>query len=481
MGDSNVGIYFARKRASKGDAMRSDFSSVDLDLLKKHDKPGPRYTSYPTAPLFSTEYDAKMFEVDLITNNDENLAPLSLYVHIPFCDTLCYFCGCTTVVTSDQQRIGDYLGLLKKEVRRTGTYLNKERPVVQMHWGGGTPSYLEPAQIEDLALFFRERFRFDQNAEFSVEIDPRGLTYEHLRAFRNGGVNRISLGVQDFDERVQRAVHRVQPEALTRQTMEWARDLGIEGINIDLIYGLPLQTPETFQVTLDKIVELKPDRIAVFNFAYVPWMKPHQKLIHPEDMPSPETKLALLKETIETFAKADYQYIGMDHFARGEDEMAVAQREKQLHRNFQGYSTRAGADLYAFGMSSISHFGTTYAQNTKTLKEWGEAVQRGDFPIHAGYRMNRDDQIRKYAIMRLMCDLELDKADVETRFRIDFDEYFDSALTDLQGFVADGLVKHTIEKISVLPPGRMFLRNIAMSFDAYLKSMRQEKVFSRTV
>lgn len=455
--------------------------SVSIDLLKKYDQPGPRYTSYPTAPLFSSDYDDKRLEIDLITNNDENRSPLSLYLHIPFCDTLCYFCGCTTFITSDQSRIHGYLEVLKKEIARTAFYMNKQRLVHQMHWGGGTPSALMPAEIEDLAVFMGRKFRWAGDMEFSVEIDPRGLTFDHLRAFRSSGVNRISIGVQDFSERVQRAVHRIQPEELTRQAMEWAQAVGIAGINIDLIYGLPLQTPESFQDTLDRVVALSPSRVAVFNFAYVPWMKPHQKLIHPEDLPSAEQKLAMLSGTIETLTKAGYRYIGMDHFAKPGDEMALAQEQKQLHRNFQGYSTRSGADLYAFGLSAISHFGSTYAQNFKTMPEYTAAVESGRFPVHVGYRMKKDDQIRKYVIMRLMCDLEVVKEDVEERFNILFDEYFDESLDGLGGFVEDGLVVHTIERITVQESGRLFLRNIAMCFDAYLKKMQKERVFSKTV
>lgn len=455
--------------------------TVSIELLQKYDKPGPRYTSYPTAPLFTSEYDDKRFEVDLITNNDENPTPLSLYLHIPFCDTLCYFCGCTTLISSDQKRIHGYLDLLKKEITRTAFYLNKQRHVHQMHWGGGTPSSLTPAAIEDLAVFMGRTFRFDQEMEFSVEIDPRGLTFDQMKAFRSAGVNRISIGVQDFSERVQRAVHRIQPEAVTQQTIDWAEEVGISNINIDLIYGLPLQTPESFQDTLEKVIAISPGRIAVFNFAYVPWMKPHQKLIHPEDLPSAEQKLVILKNTIETLTQAGYRYIGMDHFAKPEDEMAAAQEMKQLHRNFQGYSTRSGADLYAFGLSAISHFGSTYAQNHKTMPEYASAVESGRFPTHVGYRMGKDDRIRKYVIMRLMCDLEIVKEDVEERFDILFDEYFDEALTDLEGFVNDGLVIHTVERIRVQESGRLFLRNIAMCFDAYLKKMKKERVFSKTV
>lgn len=456
-------------------------ATVNLDLLRRFDVPGPRYTSYPPAPVFSPSYTDKTFEIDLITNNDQSAAPLSLYVHIPFCDTLCYFCGCTTTVTSDRRRISDYLTLLKREMVKTAAYINRQRRVVQMHWGGGTPSYLDPDQIRDLGAFVRERFSFADDAEVSVEIDPRGLTREHIEAFRAVGTNRVSIGVQDFDERIQRAVNRIQPEELTRNAMQWARQAGIQSINLDLIYGLPLQTIETFETTLRKVIDLSPERIAVFNFAYVPWMKPHQKLIHPEDLPTPEMKLALLKMTIEQLTEAGYRYIGMDHFAKPDDELAIAQQQKTLHRNFQGYSTRAGADLFGFGMSSISHFDTVYAQNAKTMKEYAGMVEQQRFPVVLGYRMTRDDQIRKHVIMRLMCNLEVDKSDVERRFRILFDEYFDASLDRLQEFVDTGLVEHTPTGVRVTEEGRLFLRNIAMCFDAHLEQLRQKAKFSRTV
>ena len=456
-------------------------STVNLDLLKRFDIPGPRYTSYPTAPIFSSDYTDKSFEIDLITNNDQTQAPLSLYVHIPFCDTLCYFCGCTTMVTSSRERIADYIALLKQEIHRMAFYIKKQRRVVQMHWGGGTPSYLDPDQISDLGAFIRERFAFADDAEISIEIDPRGLTREHMQAFRQFGTNRISIGVQDFDERIQRAVNRIQPEELTRQAMEWAAEVGIQSINLDLIYGLPLQTVTSFEETLKRIVPMSPHRIAVFNFAYVPWMKPHQKLIHPEDLPSVETKLELLKMTIERLTQAGYRYIGMDHFAKPEDDLTISQQEKTLHRNFQGYSTHAGADLFGFGMSSISHFGDVYAQNAKTIKEYAEAVNNGQFPVKLGYRMTCDDRVRKYVIMRLMCDLELKKLDVERRFGILFDEYFDTSLDRLDEFVEADLVRHTIERIIVADEGRLFLRNIAMCFDAYLEKLRKTTTFSRTV
>jgi oxygen-independent coproporphyrinogen-3 oxidase len=466
----------------KNEEMTNSFLNIDIALLKRFDRPGPRYTSYPTAPIFSAEYDEKRFEADLIRNNDGNKAPLSLYLHIPFCDTLCYFCGCNMLVTRNRDYIQQYMVTLKQEIDRVSSYINKQRKVTQVAWGGGTPSYLTPDQIDDLCEFLHSKFNFAPDAEISVEIDPRDLTLEHMKAFRRGGVNRVSLGVQDFNEQVQNAVNRIQPERITVDAIEWSKTLGIDSVNIDLIYGLPFQTLQSFQNTLEKVVQLSPNRIAVFNFAYVPWMKPHQKLIHQEDLPSPELKLQLLKATIETLTKAGYEYIGMDHFAKPDDELAVARREKTLHRNFQGYSTRAGADLFGFGMSAISHFGDVYAQNGKTVPQYAEAVTRSRFATHVGYKMTRDDIIRKYVIMRLMCDLEVVKADVEEWFDVSFDEYFDQSLIQLHEFIQLGLVRNTLEKVIIEGTGRLLLRNIAMCFDAYIKLVSKEKpIFSRTV
>lgn len=466
----------------KGQPMKNNFLNVDIDLLKRFDRPGPRYTSYPTAPIFSEDYGEEQFKTDLTRNNEENKAPVSLYLHIPFCDTLCYFCGCTMLVTRNRDYIQQYVDTLKREIDMVARHIGSHRKVVQVAWGGGTPSYLTPTQIDDLSRFLRSKFTFAQDAEISVEIDPRDLTLDHIKAFRNGGVNRVSLGVQDFNDEVQVAVNRLQPERITMDAIEWSKSVGIDSINIDLIYGLPFQTLQTFQSTLDKVVDLSPNRLAVFNFAYVPWMKPHQKLIRQEDLPSPEVKLKLLKTTIEFLTSKGYEYIGMDHFAKPDDELAIARHAKTLHRNFQGYSTRAGADLFGFGMSAISHFGDVYAQNLKTVPQYSEAVNGGKFPTHVGYRMTRDDIIRKYVIMRLMCDLEVVKADVEGWFDVSFDEYFDQSLVQLNEFIGLGLVSNTLEKVVIEGAGRLLLRNIAMCFDAYITKVPKEKpIFSRTV
>ena len=453
-----------------------------LSILKQFDRPGPRYTSYPTAPVFSPDYTAKRFEDDLSQNNRNSSAPLSLYLHIPFCDTLCYFCGCTTIITKNREKIAEYLVALKKEIDHTASLINKERKVVQMAWGGGTPSYLTPEEIDGLVHFIKDRFSFSGDAEISVEIDPRELTFDHLKSFVAGGANRFSLGVQDFNDDVQKAVNRIQPEQLSRQVFRWLRELGIKSINVDLIYGLPLQTVESFKITLEKVVDVSPDRIAVFNFAFVPWMKPHQKLLHQDQLPAPEEKLHLLQLTINTLMDAGYEYIGMDHFAKPTDELAREQKRKALHRNFQGYSIKAGADLFGFGMSAISHFGSVYAQNTKDLPAYYAAVQHAQFPTILGYSMTQDDEVRKFVIMRLMCDLELDKRDVERRFGIVFDEYFSDALEQLKEFLPLQLLTLEQDRIAVSDSGRFVLRNIAMCFDAYLRKMMKEKpIFSRTV
>jgi len=463
--------------------MGSPFSQVDLGLLKKYDRPGPRYTSYPTAPLFHSSFTPEEYRKEILaTNAPASASDISLYFHFPFCDTLCYFCGCTMLVTRDRPRIEEYLGYLKKEIGLVAPHMASGRKVVQLHWGGGTPTHLLPDQIRDIAAFIRSSFTVDPDAEVSVEIDPRELQREHLEALRESGFNRMSMGVQDLDPKVQEAVNRVQPEAMTTEVYTWAHDLGFTSINIDLIYGLPFQTLRGFEQTIRKVIDYSPDRIAVFNYAHVPWLKPHQKLIHQEDLPTPEQKLAILKMAIELFCSNGYEYIGMDHFAKPTDELAVAQKKKTLYRNFQGYSTKADADLYGFGMSSISHFQTIYAQNTKNLPEYYGKLDAGGLATHVGYRMTEDDRLRKHVIMRLMCDLELDKASVEEKFGIDFDDTFASSLESLQAFAEDGLVVLEPGKISIVGVGRLLLRNIAMCFDAYIDSMTKTKpVFSRTV
>lgn len=461
----------------------SEHKHLDVDILKKFNQPGPRYTSYPTAPMFSDAFTADDFEREIVeTNADADATDLSLYFHFPYCDTLCYFCGCNMMVTQKRSQIAEYNDYLKREIDRIVPLMSEKRIVEQMHWGGGTPTYLEPDEIRDIGFYIKERFTFSPDIEASVEIDPRGLTKDHLQALRDVGFNRTSFGVQDFNLKVQEAVNRVQSEELTRQTVEWARELGFQSVNLDLIYGLPHQTLATFTETIDKIIELSPDRIAVFNYAHVPWLKKHMVMIKAEDLPSTDERLLILKMTIEKLMAAGYEYIGMDHFAKPTDELAVAQKNGTLYRNFQGYSTKAGCDVYAFGLSAISQFQNIYAQNLKRLPDYYKRMDENAPGTAVGYRMTADDHIRKETIMTLMCNLEIDKRAIESKFGIVFDEYFANDLAKLDVFIADGLLTNGADKIEVIGSGILVIRNIAMAFDAYLEGMMKEKpVFSKTV
>lgn len=455
---------------------------VDLKKLKKYDKPGPRYTSYPTAPQFNERFTHEDYlDVIVRTNYGENLPDLSLYFHLPYCDTLCYFCGCNMIITRNRDRIKEYINYVKKEIDILRQYLLPDRKVVQHHWGGGTPTHLSPDEINDLASYINKNFQIKPDAEVSCEIDPRELTKAHLEAFRNNGFNRISMGVQDFNEKVQKAVNRIQPEDITRQTIAWVRELEFNSINLDLIYGLPFQTVETFADTVDKIIDISPDRIAVFNYAHVPWMKNHMALIHPEDIPAPEVKLEILKMTIEKLTSAGYEFIGMDHFAKPNDELAIAMREKKLYRNFQGYSTNAGADLYAMGITSISQLKNIYAQNSKTEKEYYSALDAERLPTAKGYRLTEDDHLRRGVIMKLMCDFELNFADIERKYNIDFRKYFAWGLNNLKEMIEDDLIDMTDEGLKVKNMGRMLIRNIAMNFDGYIERKEDKTRYSRTV
>lgn len=456
--------------------------SVDLNMIRKYDKPGPRYTSYPTAPHFNESFTHEHYMDEIVrTNYGENLSDLSLYFHMPYCDTLCYFCGCNMIITRNRSRVGEYIDYMKKEIDLLRSYINSGRKVKQLHWGGGTPTHLTPDEIQNIASYIHESFTVAEDSENSCEIDPRGLTREHLNALRRNGFNRISMGVQDFNEKVQRAVNRIQPEDLTRQVVDWVKELGFVSLNLDLIYGLPFQTVESFSDTVDKIIALSPDRIAVFNYAHVPWMKKHMALIHAEDIPPAEIKLEILKMTIEKLTSAGYVFIGMDHFAKPNDELAIALREKKLYRNFQGYSTRAGLDLYAFGITAISQLSNIYTQNFKTEKEYYSAIDNERLPVAKGYKLNDDDHIRRHVIMKLMCDFELDKKAVESLFSLNFDEYFSYGLANLNSFIDDGLVTIEGDKIIVTENGKLLIRNIAMNFDGYIERKEDTGRYSKTV
>lgn len=453
--------------------------TVDLDLIKKYNVPGPRYTSYPPATHFGEDLSRMQFN-DLIAANNQTERDLSLYFHLPFCYSLCWYCGCTTVITADQSKSAKYVTYLEREMDLVKARMNPNRKVVQMHFGGGTPTFSTPDEIRHIGEAIHSRFQFAPDAEAGVEVDPRRLSREHLVALREVGFNRTSLGVQDNDPVVQKAVHRIQPFEMTRQVVDWMREVGFHSVNIDLIYGLPHQTPASFAKTLEEILSLAPDRFAVFNYAHVPWMKPAQKILKTETLPTPEVKLELLKLTIERLTSAGYVYIGMDHFAKSDDELAIAQRSRTLQRNFQGYSTRGGADIYAFGMSSISQTEDFYWQNEKELAPYYAALDRHELPFHRGYVLTKEDKLRRTTIMRLMCDLGLHYSAMSALLGVDFKEHFASELDSLDDMEADGLLVKGPDELLVSDLGRLLIRNIAMRFDAYAPT-RKENRFSRTI
>lgn len=455
---------------------------VDLTKFKKYDKPGPRYTSYPTAPQFHENFTHKNFLDEIIkTNNAETKAPLSLYFHLPYCDTLCYFCGCNMIITRNRDRIREYINYIKKEIDLLKKYLSEDRIAVQHHWGGGTPTHLFPDEINDLASYINSKFQFADNSEISCEIDPRELKREHLEALKNNGFNRISMGIQDFDENVQKAVNRIQSEDITMQAINWIRELEFQSLNLDLIYGLPHQTVKSFEKTVDRVIDISPDRIAVFNYAHVPWMKKHMSLISPDHIPAPEVKLEILKMTIEKLTSSGYVFIGMDHFAKPNDELSIALKEKKLYRNFQGYSTHAGTDLYALGITSISQLKNVYAQNFKTEKEYYTALNENIFPTSKGYYLTEDDQIRREVIMKLMCDFELDFEYIESKYQINFKEYFKWGLSKLQEMIDDQLLQLSDSGIKINHTGKLLIRNIAINFDGFIERQQDKARYSRTI
>lgn len=447
---------------------------LPTSLLEKYSKAGPRYTSYPTAPYFTEAFGEKEWLNELNTTQASG-RDLSLYVHIPFCDTLCYYCGCNMVATHDYSKAYAYLDYLFQEIDRVAALTSPSRVARQIHWGGGTPTFLKPADIRRLFQHLASRFSIAPDAEISCELDPRELSQEHIAALAESGFNRVSMGVQDLEEKVQKAVNRVQPEALIRQVYAWLREAGFNSINIDLMVGLPHQTVEGFATTLDKIVGLQPDRLAVFNYAHVPWMKKHQKLIIESDLPDLSNKLALQKLLMERLAAEGYVYVGMDHFAKASDEIVQAQQSKTLYRNFQGYTTHKDCDIYAFGVSAISQTGEVYVQNAKNLAEYQRRIAAGGLATERGLRISRDDMIRREAISRIMCDLELDKAAFGAQWGIVFDDFFADALPELDDLAADGLLALAPGLIRVTDTGRIFLRNIAMPFDAYLRQQNTDK------
>ena len=451
----------------------------DRALVKKYDRPGPRYTSYPPATEFTEEVGEEDYRRKLVESNARK-TPLSLYFHIPFCESGCYYCGCNIIISHRKGIEVPYLQRVYREMDMLTELIDESREVVQLHWGGGTPNYLTPEEIEEFMGEIRKRFPFSQDAEVSIEIDPRFATDHQLRVIRDVGFNRISMGLQDLDEKVQKAINRIQPYSLMVEVMGKLRELGFHSVNIDLIYGLPHQTRSSFEKTVEKVIELDPDRIAVYSFAYVPWVKPIQKRIDPKALPSPEEKLSILEMVVERFQDAGYVYIGMDHFAKPDDELAVAQRRGELWRNFQGYTTRKGVELIGIGATSIGMLQDSYFQNYKTLREYNVAVDEGKLPVFRGFLLKEDDFVRREVIMDIMCNLGVSFRKIDDMFGIVFEDYFARELEELRELEEDGLIRVRDRKIEILPVGRMLIRNVAMVFDAYLRT-RKELRFSKTI
>ena len=448
----------------------------DAALLNKYNQPLPRYTSYPPATELSTDFDHNTFKTAIAVGNHQQ-TPLSLYCHIPFCETPCYFCGCNTIITQRKEVAEPYLGYLARQIRQVASLVDAERLVHQLHWGGGTPNYLDLSQVEFLWNQLNQYFRFDAAAEVSIEINPSYVDREYILFLRQLGFNRISFGIQDFNPTVQKAINRVQPEAMLFNVMDWIREAGFESVNVDLIYGLPFQTQATFQETVQKTWQLNPDRLAVFNFAYVPWLKPIQKRMPESALPNAAKKLKILQSTISQLTQNGYVFIGMDHFARPNDELAIAQQAGQLHRNFQGYTTKPESDLLGFGITSISILQDVYTQNYKKLKDFYRAIDAEELPIEKGVRLSQDDLIRRTVIMELMCQFQLS---YHLGFDRDFHDYFAQALPQLDALEADGLIERWGDGIEVTPSGRLLIRNIAAVFDTYLSDRRIE-TFSQAI
>jgi oxygen-independent coproporphyrinogen-3 oxidase len=445
--------------------------ALDLDLIRKYSIAGPRYTSYPPATKFVEDVDPQEIERAIADDNFPGAGPVSLYFHIPFCASHCWYCGCNTIVTKRHDAASAYVDDISLEVAQMAARMNHRRPVTQVHFGGGTPTYLTPEELARLGMMIHENFHLDLDCEFSVEIDPRRLTSDHIEALQVIGANRASIGVQDTNPEVQLAIHRWQPHELNVRAVAWLRDAGFESINVDLIYGLPRQTPELFARTLDDVLALSPDRLSVFSYAHVPWLKPAQRIFETrKELPEPAAKLAMFAAAHAKLTAAGYVDIGLDHFARPDDELAIAQRRGTLHRNFQGYSTAGGASLYGFGITSISSTSGTYRQNLKDIGKWREAVTAGTLPVERGLVLTEEDRRRRALIMRLMCDRRLDFAALSESLGVDVAGEYAAEIEGMSDLEGDGLVIRTREGIEVTPRGAPLLRVVAMRFDATFKA-----------
>ena len=454
---------------------------VSEEFLARYNRPGPRYTSYPTAPVWNDSFGPADLE-KVHEEAQRAKSPVSLYMHIPFCESLCLFCACNVIIQKDKRVSPPYLDILKREVEHVSRSVSGDRPVVQFHWGGGTPTYLTPAQIEELFGFTREHFTFAPDAEIGIEVDPRVTSREHLETLRKLGFNRLSMGIQDFHPLVQKTINRVQPFELTADLIQSARALGFESVNVDLIYGLPYQTAETFAHTVEQILELTPDRVALFSYAHVPWLKKQQNSFEGH-LPEGLQKFEIFRTGLLKFLESGYLYIGMDHFAKPGDELAVSQQNRTLHRNFQGYTTKAGADLYGMGITAISAIRNAYAQNQRDIPSWEKAVNERGIATMRGYHLSGDDRLRRAVINRLLCHTMVLKQEISREFGIDFDSYFADELARLEAFREDGLAVLHPGEIRTTWLGRIFIRNLAMIFDPYLERqhLNAKPLFSKTL
>ncbi|MBA1433141.1 MAG: oxygen-independent coproporphyrinogen III oxidase [Epsilonproteobacteria bacterium] len=456
---------------------------MELDFAKftKYSKPGPRYTSYPTALEFNDNfvYDDYIKKLE----SQDTSRPLSLYFHLPFCKNACYFCGCNVVFTSKEDKMLRYMDYLKRELKILSKHLDCSREVIQMHFGGGTPTFFSASQLDEIIKEIKSYFpNFVKDAEVSCEIDPRHINEDQMKVMAEHGFNRVSFGIQDFNEKVQQAVHRIQPYNVTKDAMELARKYNMHSVNVDLIYGLPFQTLDTFKETLSLALTLNPDRFAVFNYAHVPWLKKTMRKIDETTLPRPDEKLQIMQYTIDFLTANGYKMIGMDHFAKPQDELFKAIEKGELHRNFQGYTTKGGADLIGVGLTSIGEGVDYYAQNFKDMPSYEAAIDAGKLPFERGVMLNEDDRIRQYVIMELMSNFKLDIKRFEKLYDITFKEYFADAIAALQPFVDEGLITMNDEKIECSDTGTLLIRNIAMPFDAYMKRhASSDKIFSKTV
>ena len=455
----------------------------DKDLIRRYDTFGPRYTSYPTAVQFTTDFNLDDYLGGVKHSNEDPIpSPLSLYLHIPFCDTICYYCGCSKVITKDKSKATHYIDLLKQEIKLQGALFAKDRIVTQIHWGGGTPTFLSDKEIYEIIECIRDNFNVppDNEVEFGIEVDPRTVDQLRLKNLNNLGFNRISFGVQDFDSSVQKAVNRVQSNEQIKQHIIDSRKLHYQSINIDLMYGLPKQSVHSFSKTLDTTIELSPDRIAIYNYAHLPEMFKPQRRISEDELPSAEEKLNILQLCIDKLQNAGYVYIGMDHFAKASDDLVKAQQEGSLHRNFQGYSTHADCDMIAMGITAISRIGDNYSQNVRTIDEYESYLKQNKIPVFRGIELENDDILRREIINQLMCNNSLDIKKLEKKWNINFKKYFKSSLENLQKMADDGLLNIEKTKLTVTTSGRLLARSICMQFDRYLQEKNNNR-FSRVI